>query len=178
MRIIVLAWGSVVWDRRNLAIAGNFEPIGPRLPVEFCRVSRDGRLTLVIDESDGAECPTYAAPSVFDDLGRAIDNLWIREGSGVERPPKNILENGRIGFVDLVGPNGQSAKATERHPGAVAEIAAWVQANGFDAAIWTALGGNFDEPDNAGEPFSVDAAIRYLEARDALTLQKALVVSL
>jgi len=43
MKIAVLAWGSLVWDRRDLAVAGNFEPTGPRLPIEFCRVSGDGR---------------------------------------------------------------------------------------------------------------------------------------
>ena len=35
--------------------------------------------------------------------------------------------------------------------------------NGYDAAIWTALKSNFDESDKGGEPFSVTAAIRYLE---------------
>ena len=75
MRISVLAWGSIVWDRRNLAIIADFEPTGPCLPIEFCRVSSDGRLTLVIDESFGAPCVTYSALSVFDDLDTAIENL-------------------------------------------------------------------------------------------------------
>ena len=35
--------------------------------------------------------------------------------------------------------------------------------NGYDAAIWTALASNFNEPGKGGEPFSVTAAIRYLE---------------
>ena len=51
----------------------------------------------------------------------------------------------------------------ERHPQAVATIAAWAEASGYDAAIWTALESNFDESGKAGEPFSVTAAIRYLE---------------
>jgi hypothetical protein len=51
VRISLLAWGSIVWDRQNLEIVADFEPTGPRLPIEFCRISRDGRLTLVIDES-------------------------------------------------------------------------------------------------------------------------------
>jgi len=33
----------------------------------------------------------------------------------------------------------------------------------YDAAIWTALASNFHEPGKGGEPFSVTAAIRYLE---------------
>ena len=47
-------------------------------------------------------------------------------------------------------------------------------ANGFDAVIWTALARNFDLSDKAGEPFSADAAIRYLEGLDAPKLDAAL----
>ena len=35
--------------------------------------------------------------------------------------------------------------------------------NGYDAAIWTALESNFDQSGKGGEPFSVTAALRYLE---------------
>ena len=61
----------------------------------------------------------------------------------------------------------------ERHSKAAATIKTWAQANGFDAAIWTALASNFHEPDKAGEPFSVEAAIRYLEMLDAPRLGAA-----
>jgi len=63
-KIAVIAWGSLVWDKRSLRIADKFECTGPRLPIEFCRISGDGRLTLVIDETNGAECPTYQACSL------------------------------------------------------------------------------------------------------------------
>jgi len=56
MKIAVLAWGSLFWNPGDLRIADKFEPTGPRLPIEFCRISSDGRLTLVIDEANGAEC--------------------------------------------------------------------------------------------------------------------------
>ena len=90
MKIAVLAWGSVVWERGVLEVAADFMPNGPHLPVEFCRVSGGERLTLVIDETFGATCPTYAAPSSFGDLSAAILNLWVREGSKGEplRCPK------------------------------------------------------------------------------------------
>ena|SRR5258706_14198105 len=39
-------------------------------------------------------------------------------------------------------------------------IAPWIWAVGFDAAVWTALGSNFQEKQNA--PFSVTAAMAYL----------------
>ncbi|MFZ5834983.1 MAG: hypothetical protein ACOY2B_06325 [Pseudomonadota bacterium] len=54
MKITVLAWGSLVWGRRELAIADDFKSNGPRLPIEFCRVSEDGRLMMMIDEAFGA----------------------------------------------------------------------------------------------------------------------------
>ena len=51
MKSAVLAWGSLVWDPRDLQLAAEFAPNGPLLPIEFCRVSDDGRLTLVVDET-------------------------------------------------------------------------------------------------------------------------------
>ena len=162
LRISVVGWGSIVWDRRDLAIAANFEPTGPRLPVEFCRVSRDGRLTLVIDEVLGVPCITYSAVSAFDNLEGAIESLRDREG----------MPNTRgVGFT-IPRCDKQSVRAAERHPQVVKTIAAWAIAKGFDAAIWTALGSNFAEKANA--PFSVRAVIRYLEKRDAKTLDATL----
>ena len=78
-----------------------------------------------------------------------------------------------VGFIDPA--SGQkSSRATERHPQAVETIKAWANANGYDAAIWTALASNFHKHDRANEPFSVEAAIRYLETRNAETQTAAL----
>jgi hypothetical protein len=173
LKIAVIAWGSLIWDRRELAIAGDFKPGGPQLPIEFCRVSGDGRLTLVINEAFGTPCPTYVAVSACGDLDDALENLWVREGSGDEMLPKNVRTHGRVGFVDVATGIG-SEKATERHPSAIALIEDWAQANGFDAAIWTSLASNFHECGKAGEPFSVEAAIRYLEILDEPKLEAAL----
>jgi hypothetical protein len=118
-----------------------------------CRVSADGRLTLAIDETFGAICKTYSSPSALKSLDAAIENLRVREGAPNTRA---------IGFVEPAS-GRQSDVAMERHPEVVATIAAWAAANGYDAAIWTALESNFDEPDKGGEPFSVSAAIQYLE---------------
>src|SRR5271157_1607687 len=156
MKIAVLAWGSLVGEPRDLQAAGKFAPNGPLLPIEFCRVSEDGRLTLVVDETFGAVCTTYSAPSATPSLDEAIEDLRLREGAKARE----------VGFVDLAS-GRQSDIATERHPDAVATIAAWAQANGYDAAVWTALACNFDERDAGGEPFSVAAAIRYLETMKA-----------
>ena len=76
-----------------------------------------------------------------------------------------------VGFT-VADCSRQSARAIERHPQAVKTITTWANANGFDAAIWAALGSNFTE--KTSEPFSVEAAIRYLETRNGETLDAAL----
>ena len=80
MKIIVLAWGSLVWDPRILAVASGFQSNGPLLPLEFSRVSANQRLTLVIDEASGTPCETYTAVSAFKELRAAKENLRVREG--------------------------------------------------------------------------------------------------
>ena len=153
VKSVVLAWGSLVWDPRNLGIAAKFMANGPLLPIEFCRISRDGRLTLAIDEGFGALCKTYSAPSSLESLDAARDNLCQREGMADARV---------IGFVEPAS-NRQSDLAMESHPQVVATIGAWAESLGYDAAIWTALTSNFDEWGKGGEPFSVSAALQYLE---------------
>ena len=166
VKTAVLAWGSLVWDPRELKTAAKFAPNGPLLPIEFCRVSKDGRLTLAIDETFGDVCRTYSAQSAFADLDAAIENLRKREGTIASE----------IGFVEAAA-GRQSSVAMERHPQVVATIGAWAEAGGYDAAIWTALASNFGDWDKVGEPFSVTAAIRYLEGlakKDAEAFDRAL----
>jgi hypothetical protein len=47
---------------------GGVIPLWALLPIEFCRISGDGRLTLAIDETFGALCKTYSAPSALEGL--------------------------------------------------------------------------------------------------------------
>ena len=153
MKSVVLAWGSSVWDPRDLQIASKFTANGPLLPIEFCRVSDDGRLTLAIDETFGALCKTYSAPSALEGLDAARDNLCLSEG---------LADARAIGFVEPAS-GRQSDLATQSHPQVVATIGAWAESLGYDAAIWTALTSNFDDWGKGGEPFSVSAALQYLE---------------
>jgi hypothetical protein len=111
--------GSLVRDRRELETADEFIANGPLLPIEFCRISADGRLTLAIDETFGAVCKTYSAPSALDSLDAAIENLRLTEK----------MSNARaVGFVEPAS-SRQSDVAIERHPEAVATIAAWATSN-------------------------------------------------
>ena len=164
MRIAILGWGSLIWDRRDLMLAGPFRPTGPSLPLEFSRVSLDRRLTLVIDEDRGTPCATYAAPSIHTDLDQAIDNLRLREG---------MPGSEGVGFIDTQG-HTRNDTAWQRHPRALATIQTWATRNGYRSVIWTALASNFHEPDMAGVPFSVEAAMAYLAALDDERLGTAL----
>jgi hypothetical protein len=149
----VLAWGSLLWDPHDLQTTAKFVANGPMLPIEFCRIATDGRLTLAIDETFGALCNTYSAPSALESLDAAIENLRATEG----------MPNARaVGFVEPAS-GRQSDFAMQSHPQVVATIGAWAESGGYDAAIWTALTSNFNEWGKGGEPFSVSAALRYLE---------------
>ncbi len=167
VKSVLLAWGSLVSNPKGLETAASFAANGPLLPIEFCSVAADGRLTLAIDETFGALCKTYSAPSALPTLDAAIDNLRAREG---------MSTSGSIGFVEPAS-GKQSEVAMERHPQAVATISAWAAANGYDAAIWMAVASNFGDWGKGGEPFSVSAAIQYLETLekdDSATFDAAL----
>lgn len=166
MKIGVLAWGSLVWNPDGLLLAGDFQPNGPRLAIEFCRVSSDGRLTLVIDETFGTTCTTYSAVSSFEDLDKAIENLWVRESKAGAKIPADLRGQAMIGYVDLQN-NTESAAARQRHPLAVDAIKEWAPAAGYSAIIWTALPIRFKDTLNV--PFSTEAAIAYLDSLEDKT---------
>ncbi|MDM1454880.1 hypothetical protein [Myroides odoratimimus] len=82
MKIAILGWGSLIWDPKKLdfneQIGWNVN--GPQLPIEFARISGDGRLTLVITEH-GTFIPTLYAISKSNNFEKAIENLKSREGT-------------------------------------------------------------------------------------------------
>lgn len=149
MKIAVLGWGSLIWDMRNLRIAGVWKNGGPVLPIEFSRVSGDGRLTLVIDPLHGVSVTTRFAHSEFINLNDAIANLREREGTSAEK----------IGFVNLVN-NTESYYSRRQHHSACNSIRVWAQANDWQAVIWTALISNFES--DGRPPFSTPAAVAYV----------------
>lgn len=176
MKIAILGWGSLVWDvgtlKDHLENDGNFEQGGPELPIEFSRISVDGRLTLVIDKKNGAPVLTRVAISKQSDLKEAVKDLWIREGrlndsSDVRSDAwgKN-KEDGRIGYTDRDGKNASvndlpKDKLTPDHQLAHEHIIGWLPKSNFDAVVWTALASNYKE--KIGRDFSVEDAVKYLE---------------
>jgi len=153
VKIAIIAWGPMVLRPEILSIIGRFKLTDLRLPIEFCRVDDYGRLTLAIDGVHGALCPARVATSGFDDLPHAVNNLRKRESTTREN----------IGVVGLGAAHFAVRSLNGGGFDAVEPIRAWIAANGYDAAIWPALPGNFPDIDPAGA-FSVEAAIRRLEA--------------
>lgn len=136
MRIAVIGWGSLVPDPRGLNIdtthgeVGWF-PDGPSLPIEFARISRGNRLTLVINPGS-REVTTYWAVMASDSISDAIANLREREG----RPPED-----RIGCYNF---RDRSTSGIVSDSVKIA-VESWGEERKLDAAIWTALEPNFRE---------------------------------
>ncbi|HEX5425170.1 MAG TPA: hypothetical protein VFW94_16605 [Candidatus Acidoferrales bacterium] len=145
MNIAVIGWGSLIWCPGSLRIKTRWRAGGPMLPIEFARISEDGRLTLVID-SNSAPQQTYWALSALDELECARRNLKDREGCSL----------GRVRFFPDVNAGGTIMAAV------VNELKAWLAKHeDIETVIWTGLETNWAE--KFQREFSPDDAVRYLE---------------
>jgi len=150
MRIAILGWGSLIWKLGGLPIASEWKTGAPVLSLEFSRVSDNRKLTIVLDPKAGTFCPTRFAFSDRSNLAEAIEDLCKRE--------QTVQEH--IGFVDLQ----RNLSSSQSYPDQVnvdAIVRQWCHDHQIEAAIWTALKPNFLQ--KVGVPFSVEAAIAYLE---------------
>lgn len=146
-RIAVIGWGSLLWDLDDLAPHVDLPwamEAGPRLPLEFSRISpkRLMGLALCIDEACGAPCATHAIPSRRTTVAEARADLAARERAPLER----------IGWAD-------AASGAAEGPGA-AVARDWLAATGAAGAVWTGLQPNFEEM--SGRPFDLAAAEDWL----------------
>ncbi len=158
MHIAILAYGSLVWDEECLAphITGGWRlGAGPRLPVEFCRISpkRKKALVLTIDAQQGHEVATSYTLSKRSDLAEAITDLAARERCDEQ-------------YIDVCIRDDDPAAPLH------ARVHAWLrQHEGIDAAIWAALPVNFRA--ETGRNFSLEAAVDYLRALPEESLAEA-----
>lgn len=150
MNIAVIAWGSLVPFPQGikpgdvpLQVATAWDPTGPMLPVEFSRISCDGRLTLVIDHTAPEPSHTYHARALATDLDAAKENLRQRE---------------RMPSTRNIGSIAKGAPPTDPTTKLIGDWLATMDE--YDAAIWTALGPNFEA--KSGVKFDPPAALRYL----------------
>lgn len=141
--IVVLGWGSLVWNPCVLPIHRQWHLDGPFVRVEYLRQSQNGRLTLVLAES---ATPVRALWAVFDceDLAAAREALRSREGIPT-RNAQNHVHSWSVG---------------DKEPALVLGLDAWAVARGVRSVVWTALPPKFNGKDDVGP--SLEEAIAYL----------------
>jgi hypothetical protein len=142
-------------------MAEPFRAEGPRLPIEFSRVSADGRVTLVIDPA-APVIQTYCVRMAVSDLDEAIAALGRREKIAPER------------HRDWVGVQTRSVPerdAGETAPRERSEIARWLERAPFDAVVWTALPSRMPAGE-LGHP-GLDVLVAHLESLEGAALARA-----
>jgi len=92
MKIACLGWGSLIWNPGSLLIRREWFNDGPLLPIEYSRISNDGRLTLVITENV-KPIRTLWALMATEDLAEAKKSLKEREGCKYESDIGSISIN-------------------------------------------------------------------------------------
>lgn len=126
MNIVILGWGSLIRCPKNLLISGEWNSNGPLFPVEFARISEDGRLTLVL-LPDANPIPVLWARMSTKKLNEAIKNLKEREATTEQN----------IGFINLKSGEYRSRIID------TGEIKTWASGMGIHAVIWTDLPSKF-----------------------------------
>lgn len=128
MEIAVIGWGSLIWCPGSLRIKARWHSDGPRLPLEFARISADGRLTLVIHDGSRRQT-TYWALSLFCDLRSARENLKTREGTDLR-------------YIHSLTSDGQ--KDGDIRSDVSDLILKWLKCHPIlDAVVWTGLPSNW-----------------------------------
>jgi hypothetical protein len=151
MKIAILGWGSLLWDLQPKfeSFEKSCEPVwhldGPVLNIEFLRISssRNGALTLVIDDKAGSPMTVAWRFSKRKTLEDAICDLRCREGAGLKD----------IGYCSK---DKSSTSSTSLN-----KIEEWRKTKKFDAVVWTALPSNFK--DKTKKKFSVKNAIAHIQ---------------
>lgn len=129
MTIACLGWGSLIWRREKLPVIEPWQDDGPDLPVEFGRQSRDGHITLVIEDGLPVSRVLWAKLDVAD-LDAAREALRRRERTSHQ----NVAHWSR---------NNGTSRRTEA---AVIEIWA-ARKPEIEAVVWTALPPKFNAID-------------------------------
>jgi len=152
MKIIYLAWGSLLWKHKNLKLKSNWKKSSIHLPLNFSRISDagKGRLTLVVDNKTGIENNIYYAETKYKDLNKAINSLRMRE-----KTTKSL-----IGYINLKENTYRTSILTEEQ---VKKIRSFIQHNNYDAVIWTDIPSNFEKLFN--KKFSKDVALQYIDSK-------------
>ena len=133
VKIVCIAWGSLIWEPGPLKLASDWQPDGPTLPLEFVRDSDDSAELALVLHAPAPAVPTRWARLDTADLDLAREMLRQREKIRPEYPQW-------VGSLPDLAPPGLSAPTP---PAIVASIAAWMATRDVDAAVWTALPAKF-----------------------------------
>ncbi len=134
MKIAILGWGSLIWNPKLLQYNTTFgwQKDGPMLPLEFSRISKDFRLTLVLEPTAKLVQSLYAI-STNTTIDEAVLNLAVREGSA----------RSAIGFYDKTTDTIKPKQFQH-----LKNIKNWLATHPeIEAVIWTNLGANWKETD-------------------------------
>lgn len=145
-QIAVLGWGSLIWQPKNLNINSLWKKDGPFLPIEYARISKDRRLTLVI-KPNAKSVPVFWNYMFSNSLDDAIENLKERE---------QMINKNRVGFIDF-----KDNKHSNSYPEVIEEIKKWGKSKNLDAVVWTDLGINFK--DKSRMCLTIDNILTYLD---------------
>lgn len=159
-RIAIIGWGSLIWDLEILAphTIGNWlMEAGPRLPMEFSRISPKRKMGLVVclDIKNGTDCFTHVIRSSKSEISLAIDDLAARERASLRF----------IGAAHISGLRKSSI------PEVCDTVINWCKTNGWDGAVWTDLKSNFLQETDLH--FSIEAGQSYLRTLSGESLTEA-----
>ncbi len=140
MKIGCIGWGSLIWKPDKLEVAGQWLNDGPFLPIEFSRISDNGRVTLIIDPGTNQVKTLWNVMSLLN-LDEAMENLRQREGT----IPKNIHHVTR--GLEVTDPVKVIVKD-------------WLLTTDLEAAIWTGL--SYSTKTKKKRP-SIDEVITHLQ---------------
>jgi hypothetical protein len=133
VKIVCIAWGSLLWEPGPMRLASDWRPDGPMLPLEFVRDSDDSDELALVLHAPAPPMPTRWALLGTADLAEAREMLRAREKIRREFPQW-------VGSLPDPVPPGLPAAT----PAAVvADITAWMRARDVQAAVWTALPAKF-----------------------------------
>lgn len=142
MKIACLGWGSLIWDPRELKVQRGWFEDGPLARVEFLRQSKDGRITLVLNDTSPPVRLLWALMDV-DDLEVARESLMAREG--IPSKSSKFLGSWRGGKeADSYG------------------FSTWAEKHDLDAVIWTDLRPKFDNQERAPSEAEVVSYLKSL----------------
>ncbi|MNH81515.1 hypothetical protein D3C81_1165580 [compost metagenome] len=151
-RIASLGWGSLIWEPKGFPIQGWFED-GPLIPAEFARQSQDGRITLVLVDTERL-VPSMWAVMDSVDLASAVEALRSRENIPRKNVEKHVCR----------------WSAGQPSPRLIPDLSEWANVHDVAHVIWTGLPPKFNDAEITP---SAEQVVEYLEKLTGEKREKA-----